>query len=76
MTPSRNHPAAEDWRLREHGVTATAFQTGVPPAIGVEMIARGDIKRMGTFTPELLDPEPWPRELARHGMAVKVAELT
>ena len=40
------------------------------------MIARRDIKRTGTFTPELLDPEPWPRELARHGMAVKVAELT
>ena len=62
--------------FEKHGVTATAFQTGVPPAIGVEMTARGNIKRTGTFTPELLDPEPWPRELARHGMAVKVAELT
>ncbi len=59
----------------KHGVTATAYQTGVPPAIGVEMIARGDITRTGTFTPELLDPEPWPEELARRGMAVKVADL-
>ncbi len=60
--------------FEEHGVTATAFQTGVPPAIAVEMIARGDIARTGAFTPELLDPTPWPAELARHGMAVKVAE--
>ena len=62
--------------FEKHGVTATAFQTGVPPAIGVEMIARGEVTRTGTFTPELLDPEPWPEELAKHGMAVKVAELT
>lgn len=58
-----------------HGVTATAFQTGVPPAIGVEMVARDEIERRGTFTPELLDPEPWPEELERHGMRVRTVEL-
>ena len=58
------------------GVTATSFQTGVPPAIAVDMMARGEITRKGAFTPELLDPEPWPKELARRGMPVKVKELS
>lgn len=60
----------------KYGVTGTAFQTGVPPAIGVEMLARGEITRKGTFTPELLDPEPWPEELRRHGMPVEIMDLT
>lgn len=60
----------------KHRVTATAFQTGVPPAIAVEMMARGEITRRGAFTPEMLDPEPWPKELARRGMPVKVLDLS
>ncbi len=60
----------------DHGVTATAYQTGVPPAIAVEMVARGEIARRGAFTPEMLDPEPWPGELSRNGMPVKVVDLS
>jgi saccharopine dehydrogenase (NAD+, L-lysine-forming) len=69
-------PASHGECYRKYGVTATAFQTGVPPAIGVEMLARGDITRRGAYTPEMLDPEPWPKELARHGMPVKVIDLS
>lgn len=60
---------------KNHGVTATAFQTGVPPAIAVEMIARGTIARRGAFTAEMLDPEPWPEELRRRGMPVEIVDL-
>jgi len=60
---------------KAHGVTATAFQTGVPPAIAVDMIARGEIARTGTFTAEMLDPEPWPEELRKRGMPVEIIDL-
>jgi len=60
---------------KDHGVTATAFQTGVPPAIAVEMVARGEITRVGTFTAEMLDPEPWPDELRKRGMQVEIIDL-
>lgn len=69
-------PASHSECYEKYGVTATSFQTGVPPAIGVEMMARGEITRKGAFTPESLDPEPWPKELARKGMPVKVKELS
>jgi len=54
----------------------TASQTDVPPVTDAVKTARGDITRTGTFTPELLDPEPRPDDLARYGIVVKVAELT
>jgi saccharopine dehydrogenase (NAD+, L-lysine-forming) len=41
------------------GVTATAYLTGIPAAVGAEMLADGGIKRRGVFPPEVLDPEPF-----------------
>lgn len=41
------------------GVTATAYLTGIPAAVGAEMLAAGSIKRRGVFPPEVLDPEPF-----------------
>jgi saccharopine dehydrogenase (NAD+, L-lysine-forming) len=41
------------------GVTATAYLTGIPAAVGAEMLADGSIKRRGVFPPEVLDPEPF-----------------
>ena len=39
------------------GVTATAYLTGIPAAVGAEMLANGSIKRKGVYPPEVLDPE-------------------
>ena len=39
------------------GVTATAYLTGIPAAVGAEMLADGSIKRKGVYPPEVLDPE-------------------
>jgi saccharopine dehydrogenase (NAD+, L-lysine-forming) len=39
------------------GVTATAYLTGIPAAVGAEMLADGSIKRRGVYPPEVLDPE-------------------
>jgi saccharopine dehydrogenase (NAD+, L-lysine-forming) len=68
--------ASHEECYEKYKVTGTSFQTGVPPAIGVEMMARGEITRKGTFTPEFLDPEPWPEELRKHGMPVEIRDMT
>jgi len=41
------------------GVTATAYLTGIPAAVGAEMLADGAIKKRGVYPPEVLDPEPF-----------------
>lgn len=43
---------------RRFGVTVTAWQTGMPPAIAAIMLARGEIDKKGAYPPEMLDPEP------------------
>ncbi len=41
------------------GVTATAYLTGIPPAVGAAMLADGTIKKRGVYPPEVLEPEPF-----------------
>ena len=53
---------------REMGVTATAYQTGIPPVIGAELIAEGIIRKPGVFAPEQLDPDPFMERLPRNGL--------
>ena len=56
----------EAWRA-----SAGALDTGVPPSIMAQMIARGDIKERGTRSPEeCVPPLPFFEELARRGMHV------
>ena len=38
------------------GIHATAYQTGCPVAVAVEMIARGEIQEIGVKPPEVIDP--------------------
>ena len=41
------------------GVTATAYLTGIPAAVGAAMLADGAIKKRGVYPPEVLEPEPF-----------------
>jgi saccharopine dehydrogenase-like NADP-dependent oxidoreductase len=38
-------------------VTATAYLTGIPAAVGAAMLADGTIKERGVYPPEVLEPE-------------------
>lgn len=44
---------------RRLGVTATAYLTGIPAAVGAEMLADGTIEKRGVYPPEVLEPEPF-----------------
>jgi saccharopine dehydrogenase (NAD+, L-lysine-forming) len=44
---------------RRLGVTATAYLTGIPAAVGAAMLADGTIKKRGVYPPEVLEPEPF-----------------
>ncbi|NIR86483.1 hypothetical protein GWO13_02495 [Candidatus Bathyarchaeota archaeon] len=50
-----NHKEA----YRRLGVTATAYLTGIPAAVGAAMLADGAIKKRGVYPPEVLEPEPF-----------------
>ena len=53
---------------REHGVQATAYQTGVPPVIAARLIATGEWFGSGVLSPEQLDPDPFMSLLDVSGM--------
>ncbi|UCE15379.1 MAG: saccharopine dehydrogenase NADP-binding domain-containing protein [Candidatus Bathyarchaeota archaeon] len=50
-----NHKEA----YRRLEVTATAYLTGLPAAVGAAMLADGTIKKRGVYPPEVLEPEPF-----------------
>ena len=50
-----NHKEA----YRRLGVTATAYLTGIPAAVGAAMLADGSIRKRGVYPPEVLEPEPF-----------------
>jgi len=54
----------------KYGVTATAYLTGTPPAIGAVMLAKGDIKIRGVIPPECLEPKPFLAEIEKKGIRV------
>jgi len=55
---------------RKYGVTATAYLTGTPPAIGAVMLAKGDIKTRGVIPPECLEPKPLLKEIEKKGIKI------
>ena len=63
---------------RDMGVTATAYQTGIPPVIAAELIAEGIVREPGVFAPEQLDPDPFMERLPRNGLpwAIREERLT
>ncbi len=56
--------------FRKYGHSATGYSVGVPLAIAAKLFARGKITMKGVFPPEMMDPKPWPEELAKLGMPV------
>jgi len=59
----------------KYGVTATAYLTGTPPAIGAVMLAKGEIKIRGVVPPECLEPKPFLIEVEKRGIKVNEASL-
>jgi saccharopine dehydrogenase (NAD+, L-lysine-forming) len=55
---------------KKFGVTATAYLTGTPPAIGAVMLAKREITIKGVVPPECLEPDPFFVELKKKGIKV------
>ena len=53
----------------------TGYQTGIPAAAGVMLLARGAIAQRGTVAPERLDPESFLAEMSRLGCPWQVVDL-
>jgi saccharopine dehydrogenase (NAD+, L-lysine forming) len=58
------------------GVQATAYQTGIPPVIAAELMAKKIWSGAGVFSPEQLDPDPFMARLAPMGMPWQVRDDT
>jgi len=52
------------------GVTATAYLTGMPAAVGAEMLADGGIKKRGVYPPEVLDSELFLARIRKRGIPI------
>jgi saccharopine dehydrogenase (NAD+, L-lysine-forming) len=62
-----SHPPMNAW-----GRSATAKMTGIPASIGAQMLARGEVQRIGVLAPEAaFDPTHFIGELARRGIRVE-----
>jgi len=57
------------------GVQGTGYQTGIPAAAGVILLARGVIGQRGVLAPEHLDPESFLAEMARLGCPWAVCDM-
>lgn len=53
---------------RKYGYNAVSYTTGAPPVVGLEMLARNEIRRRGVFPPEVLDPAPIVKHLPDWGI--------
>ena len=60
--------------FKKYGHSATGYSVGVPLAIAAMLFAQGKIPQKGVIPPEMLDPEPWPAMLEKHGMPVHTLE--
>ncbi len=68
---------AAGWPREDRGLSGDAWATGVPPAIGATMLARGDIEARGVVPPEVaVDPIPFFRELGKRGIEVAMETRT
>ncbi len=58
---------------RKRGLSAVSIDTGAPPSIVAQKVARGEIRQRGVHPPETcIDPEPFFEEIARRGMRVRM----
>lgn len=53
------------------GIHATAYQTGMPVVVAVEMMARGEVSATGVRSPEALDPVAFVNHLPEHHIVVQ-----
>ncbi len=58
-----------------YGCSATSYPVGAFLALGVLMLAHGEISRKGVFPPEVLDPAPFLRRLPDFGIPVEERRL-
>ncbi|GAB7388910.1 saccharopine dehydrogenase NADP-binding domain-containing protein [Bacillaceae bacterium] len=68
--------ANHDHVYRQSGFQATVWQTGVPPAVGVDLLAEGLLKMTGCIPPERIDPVPFLERLKARGMEWHVIKKT
>lgn len=52
----------------KYGVNGTSYLVGLPAAIGVSLIIRGEVKERGLLFPEQLNPKPFIEQLPLHGL--------
>jgi saccharopine dehydrogenase (NAD+, L-lysine-forming) len=57
-----------------HKENATAFLTTTPPAVIVEMLAKGEISDRGVVLPEMMDPVPIMGKLKEAGIPITVSQ--
>ena len=68
--------ANHDEVFQRTGFQATVWQTGIPPAVGVDMMAEGLLPQTGCIPPELIDPVLFLHRLKERGMGWHVIEKT
>jgi saccharopine dehydrogenase (NAD+, L-lysine-forming) len=61
--------------MSTHKENATAFLTTTPPAVIVEMLAKGEISDRGVIFPEMMDPLPIMSKLKRAGIPISVSQV-
>ena len=52
----------------ETGTQAVSYTTGVPAALGTELLARGIWRKPGVFNVEEFDPDPFMTEIGKRGL--------
>ncbi len=65
------------WPHERWNLGGGTVDTGVPPSIAAQWLARGKVKATGTVPPEVaLDPLPYFKELNAQGRGIKVVEYS
>ncbi|MBM7646250.1 saccharopine dehydrogenase-like NADP-dependent oxidoreductase [Scopulibacillus daqui] len=68
--------ANHDEVYKKTGFQATVWQTGIPPAVAVDLLAEGRLKEKGCIPPELIEPKPFLKRLKERGMNWDIIEKT
>ncbi|MFC7392266.1 saccharopine dehydrogenase family protein [Scopulibacillus cellulosilyticus] len=68
--------ANHDEVYQHTGFQATVWQTGIPPAVAVDLMADGSLNEKGCIPPELIEPKPFLKRLRERGMNWEVIEKT
>jgi saccharopine dehydrogenase-like NADP-dependent oxidoreductase len=61
--------------MRDYGVQAVVWQTGVNPVIAMELLESGTWKGSGVFGPEAFDPDPFMAKMAGYDFPYGIKEM-